>query len=1235
MISKRVKKNPSKILSVAVCLLLLAALCVTGTFMSVSTPKAYDIGEGNIYYEIESESHREAVQMLEDAQLEVAREAMVLLKNEDNALPIAKESKVTVFGNGQNKTVIRSNRIDTALENAGLVLNPTVREFYSSSDAPNRAYTPGNGQFVSGYQMYEAPVSTFDFTPESANFAEYSDAAFVVFSRSGGEGNDLPTRMAYNPDNTDSMGGFNDWDSDTPAPGARSADDHYLQLDQNETDLLDYVCENFDKVIVLINSFNAMELGFLDDPNHYAYHPEIKAAVLVGAPSAGADAIGEIVTGDVNPSGHTVDTFVRDLKKDPTWQNYSMNLQEGGNEYVYGSNNTSSGLHYVHYEEGIYIGYRYYETRGYEEGFDTPYTAEGDKAVNGTTTTEWDSWYDANVVYPLGYGLSYTTFDWELVSAQPDDGSVLAEDGEITVQVKVTNTGERPGKDVVQLYYTAPYNPKGADTAIEKAYVVLSGFQKTKLLEPQESETVTITMKVGDMKSYDYSDANGNGIKGYELEAGDYQLKLCRDAHTPVITLDYSVAEDIYYDTDEATGNKVENLFDDVSTGEGSADHYMSRADFEGTFPTSGVKYKKVTKEFIDSVNNVPTITEEFDKTQPWYSDEPVTFAEDTSHSEIKLNYLIGRDYDDPLWDAFLAQLTREEMYSFPDHGFYETQSLERVNKPYTRDCDGPWGWGGTNSDGHGLGSLCGPMVSQTWNPEMAFLRGSMMAETGYHDSRITGWYAPGMNTHRSAFSGRNNEYYSEDGYLAGVMASAEIQGAKSKGMYSYAKHFFLNDQETNRDTNGGILTWANEQAMREIYAKPFEISVKVGKVQAIMSVFNRIGTTRGRFSWPALTGLLRNEWGFEGMVVTDWANGGSKQEIDLMLRAGNDLRLGDGADPTNSDAANTPTHERAIYNAVKNIMFTVANSNAMNGVGFDWGEEVNDVPLTYDDVRVTVTKDKPADVSVATAVAPGKTDGIAYELVGGTLPEGLTLGADGRITGTGTGESGLYTVTVKATDTTTKYAYAFAPATATVSVVFQAEGESLAVEYTGSTLTAGMCGHDYTASVATATVQSSGDEQMVYKLADGSTLPEGLTMNSRGEIAGRPTAPVANHKFKVEASVLGSDTWIPTEAEFTISITGRMYLNARGINIYKQTAFERQLDLFVADGSAPAVTYAVKDGSQLPTGVTLDAASGKLSGSIADVGTYTFTITATADGYTATEAVITITVHEFAYVTE
>lgn len=1231
--NEKIKKNFRSVLASAVCVPMLAAAFVAAP-ITVKDANAVtkSVGEGNVYYEIESKDHNEAVKMLNQAQTEVAREGMVLLKNEDNALPIAEGSKVTVFGNGQRKTIVRSNTsVTDSLSKAGLEVNPTVNQFYMSGSAPGRTYSPGNGHNVSGYQTFEAPVDSFTFTPESAEFTKYSDAAFVVISRIGGEGSDLPTRMAYNEGGN--WGGFDDWNSDTPAPGARNADDHYLQLDQYETELLDYVCDNFEKVIVVINSFNAMELGFLDDPGHYAYHPEIKGALYMGGPAAGADAVGEIITGKVNPSGHLVDTYTRDFKKDPTWQNFSKNLETDGNRYTYGSSNTASNFYFVHYEEGIYVGYRYWETRGFDEGFDTPYDS-ADEGLNGTTTTLWDSWYDAHVVYPLGYGLSYTSFDWELVSQSPESGASLEKDGTVSATVKVTNTGTVAGKDVVQMYFTAPYEAGG----IEKAHVVMSGFQKTKLLEPNESQEITVTMKVEDMKSYDYSDANENDIRGYELEAGDYEIKLCRNAHEAEFVLDYAVDEDIYYDTDSVTGHKVENLFDDVSFNENGVKQYMSRSDFEGTFPTSGTKYKQVTRTFIDSMKT-PTVNAEFDEGKPWYSDEGVEFAEDASHSEIKLNHLIGRDYDDPLWDKFLSQMTREEMYSLPSRGFYETLALERLNKPGTHDCDGPWGWGGTNSDGHGLGSLCGPMISQTYNPDMAFLRGAMMAEAGYHGNRITGWYAPGMNIHRTPFSGRNNEYYSEDGYLSGVMAAAEIMGAKSKGMYSYAKHMFLNDQETNRDsggTSGGLVTWANEQAMREIYAKPFELAVKLGDVQAVMSSFNRIGTTLAQYSWATLTGLLRNEWGFEGMVVTDWRGGCSENEINYMVRAGNDLLLGTGSNPTNTDAMNTPTHERAVYNAAKNILFTVCNSNAMNGVGFDWGSPVEPLSIGYTDQRVTLTKDAAVSgTAVATATAPGKTDGIVYEVVGGSLPQGLTLNADGTLTGTPTGASGLYEVQIKASDTTQKYAYSFKPAVATVSFVLQAEGESLAVQYTGGALEAGLCGSDYSASVATATVQSTAEVRMVYTLKEGSSLPAGLTMNSSGLIAGRAETPVKGHQFTVIASVAGNDTWIPTEAVFTIDITGRMYLNKRTINIYKETDFERLLDLFVADAGSPDAVFAVADGSSLPEGVTLDAATGRLSGKINTVGTYKFTVTVTADGFTQTQAEITVQVHEFKYVAE
>ncbi len=1230
---KKTKSKFFKILPFVCCASMIAAVA-GGSFGGIMGKLTVQADDGT-NYEFEAKNSQEAEQNITELNLEIARESVVLLKNEDNALPIASTSKVTLFGNGQNKTAVGSEKsFSSVLSGAGLELNPTVLDFYNNS-APSRDYSPANGHLISGYAMYEANPSTFTFTPENANFTEYDDAAFVVFSRIGGEGFDLPTRMAYNAEG--GWGGYNRWDSQTAAPGARSVDDHYLQLDQNETELLDYVCEHFEKVIVLINSGCAMELGFLDDEGHYAYHPEIKAALLVNRLVQGMDALGEIITGKVNPSGRLVDTWSRDFTKDPSYMNFSRNLQTDGNRYVYGSG-TASGSYFVYYEEGIYVGYRYYETRGEVEGLETPYNST-EEQIKGTTTTNWNNWYDAHVVYPYGYGLSYTNFEWELVTQDPAESATLTKDGTISATVKVTNKGSVAGKDVVQMYYTAPYTEGG----IEKAHVVMSGFQKTGLIEPGASENVTVTMKVEDMKSYDYSDANENNIKGYELEKGNYQIKLMRDAHNEAtnqpITLNYSVAEDIYYDTDSVTGNKVENRFDDVSFNENGVKTYLSRADFEGTFPTSGALKKSVSKTFVDSLG-MPTVNEEYDADKPWHSDEHPTFAEEGDEAEIMLNYLIGRDYDDPLWDKFMDQLTREETYSLPGNGFYRTVGIERVNKPFTYDTDGPLGWALVPSlysdcpetvTGYYLSTVCGTVLSQTFNPDLAYRLGVAMAEAGYlATGRISGWYAPSMNIHRSPFGGRNYEYFSEDGYLSGVFAAAEISGAASKGMYAYAKHMFLNEQETNRVD---IATWANEQAMREIYAKPFELSVKEGHVHAVMSSFNRIGATPARQSYATLTQLLRDEWGFEGFVVTDYADGSNLTESDLMARAGNDLRLGRGG-PTNTDAANTATHEQAIRKAAKNILFTVANSNAMNGVGTDWGNPVKPVALEYADRRVTMTKDVsvPADTTVATAVAPGKTDGIKYEVVGGSLPQGVTLNEDGTFSGTPTGASGLYKVQVKASDTTTKYAYTFADATATISIVLQNEGENLAVKYENGTLANGVVGTEYSASVATASVQSAFDEKIIYTLKEGSTLPAGLSMNSSGQITGRPTEAVSGHKFTVIASVANSEDWIPTEAEFTLTIQGRLFLNKRTINIYKQTDFERTLDLYRADGGNASVTFALKTG-ELPAGVQLDAATGKLSGKIDAAGTYTFTVTVTADGYTTGEAEITIVVHEFRYV--
>lgn len=1173
---------------------------------------------GNIYYEFESTTLLQAKSKLTAVNNDIADEGIVLLKNEDNVLPLSETAKITLFGNGQNKTVAGAGSFTSALSGAGLILNPTVKAFYDS--AAGRTWRPSNGNFISGLPTYEVPVSTFTFG--ASDYNGYKDAAVVVFSRIAGEGTDLPTRMAKGGTN---WGGYDGWGSSTAVDGARSVDDHYLQLDQSETDLLAHVCDNFDNVIVLLNTGNMMEMGFLDDPGHYAYHPQIKAALQVGFPEQGTNAVGRILTGKINPSGHLVDTAARDHTKDPTFQNFSRNRAENGNRYYTGTG-TDSNYYFVHYEEGIYYGYYYYETRGFTEDT-SAYVTDGGSAphILGTTTNHWSNWYDAHVVYPLGHGLSYTNFDWELFNQSPAEGSQLTKDGKISATVRVTNSGTRAGKEVVQLYYNAPYYADG----IEKAHVVLGNFEKTGMIAPGEYEDIKISIDVSEMKSYDYSDANENEFTGYELEEGNYKIMLGRNAHASEIALNYTVPEDGYiYDVDPVTGNPVQNMFDDMSFNETyGVKQYLSRNDWYGTFPTSGTKYRAVTSAFINSLGI--SVNADYDKDKPWTADGPTTFAADSSNSEIKLNHLIGRDYDDPLWDSFVNQLTKTEIITVVSSGFYETASLERINKPMTRDVDGPWGWGGTNSGDHGVRSICGIMIAQTYNRDLAFDRGSAMAEVGYlGGAPITGWYAPGMNIHRSPFGGRNSEYYSEDARISGIIASAEIMGAKSKGMYSYAKHMFLNDQETNRDSDG-LLTWANEQSMREIYAKPFEITVKQGDVQAIMSSFNRLGTTVACHSWETCTGLLRNEWGFEGMVVTDWGVG--YMNVDACIRAGNDIKL-KVESPSNS-AGDVNTHNAALKRAAKNVLFTVANSNAMNGVGESWGNEVNDIPLIYNGESINFTKNKSASASVATATARGNVDSISYLKVAGTMPDGLTLNPDGTITGTPSGASGLYSVTIEAQDKTTSYFHTFSPARAEFSFILADEGEILGVEYTGGQLTDALCGTSYSASVATAKVQGSSSEVFEYTLADDATLPEGLFLSKNGTVSGTPTVPVMDYKFKVKAAILNNDLWEPTEAEFTINTIGRMYLNKREINVYIGKTFSRTLDLFMADGGNASVTFSVKDGSAMPKWLTLNSSTGEISGIPSAFGPYTFTISAKANGFTTAEAVITVNVHEPSYV--
>jgi beta-glucosidase len=853
---------------------------------------------------------------------QICEEGIILLKNENDALPLKNtEKKITIFGKNSVNLVLggsgsnagsaqASDMIDlyTSLRNAGFEYNPVIHDFYKRKESGSgRVATPGIGSILTGYPIAETPISSYTSAVRNS-YAQYPDAALVVISRICGEGYDLPRTMFWNGSN------YTSWADENRQiiPGARSMDDHYLQLDKNETDMIKEACQNFDKVIVIINSASPMELGFLDDPNHYAYNQNLKAALWIGNPgNSGINALGKVLNGSVNPSGKTVDTYARDFKNDPTWNNFGNNRVNNGNRYM--TDGKEKNAYFVEYEEGIYVGYRYYETRGFTDG---------------------EAWYRNNVVFPFGYGKSYTTFEWEVQDITPEVDSVISADSVISVSVKVRNTGNFAGKEVVQLYYTPPY----IEGEIEKAHVVLGDFVKTDLLEPGQEQTVTLTLNARNMASYDYNDANNNGFCGYELDVGDYEIKIMRDSHTLVESFTYRVDEQIQYTTDAVTGAQIQNLFDDVSN---HINEYLSRSNnwqnWSILAQTPSTQDRTVTQDFINSLN----FKTNDDADDPWFSNHTPNqsaYSLSAKEAKIKLYDLIGKDYDDPLWDQLMDQLTVDEMVDLISMGNFRTLNIDSIAKPLTIDADGPMGFAifmGDPSiyDTCYYASAC--VLGATWNIDLAEEMGKMIGNEGLignerGDGRpYSGWYAPAVNMHRSQFGGRNFEYYSEDGLHSGKLAQAIIKGAKSKGVYTYLKHFALNEQETNRDTTG-LITWANEQAMRELYFVPFEICVKEGQTTAMMSAFNRIGSIWSGGSYNLLTKLLREEWGFRGMVITDF-NLKPYMNLDQMIRAGGDLNLSPGKKITSTSS---PTAVTAIRKAAKNILCTVANSNAMNGIG-------------------------------------------------------------------------------------------------------------------------------------------------------------------------------------------------------------------------------------------------------------------------------------------------------------
>lgn len=862
----------------------------------------------SVYPTQKATNKAEAFANAQEVNLKLAEEGFVLLKNENAALPMNKGARISVFsknsvnlsygGSGSGGFDTSNNKdLYESLNDAGFITNPTLKRFYESSQSgPVRTANSSDLDNGDNQKIATAETPQSKYTDVVRNsYADYSDAALVVVTRIGGEGFDLPR---YQGD----------------SEGAVSADSHYLELDQNEIDLLTAVTDGtFKRVVVVFNTPSSFEATFLKDSAYAAFADKIDAAVWIGfTGSNGITALGEILNGDVNPSGRLVDTWAADFTKNPSFVNFGTGcLPDTTDKY-------DGGMYYsVDYEEGIYVGYRYYETRGETDGED---------------------WYNANVVYPFGYGLSYTTFDWTVGDAS---ASEIELGTTITVPVTVKNTGSVAGKEVVQLYASAPYTLGG----IEKAHKVLVGFAKTKLLQPGESETVTVSFDPYSAASYDYRDANSNGFSGYELEAGEYTLYVSRNAHESEKAIALNLAADVQIGTDPTTDSEVVNRYTDSENfldSDWQLDTMLSRADWEGTWPTPQTAQQhagtdRLYEEIRSEEHNNPT---DFDSEEyPWFGEEPTLTLRDLLPSAEAEGYEPVVSYDDERWEELMMGCDEEEMIALINNGAYHTLAMESVGLPATIHGDGPSGFTCFMSKEQVNGTcqyVSEPVMASTWNINLMNELGEAIGEEGTIGDKATGQpyssiYAPGVNIHRSPFGGRCSEYFSEDPFISGMMGAAEVQGIQSRGVLPTVKHFVANEQETHRSI-GGDLSWLSEQALREIYLKPFEYTVKLGETRGIMTSFNRIGTRWTGGDYRLLTEILRNEWGFNGLVICDFNTIPQYMIPRMMFYAGGSLDLATQQSAMWTDCDTSDAGDAIVLmRAVKDVMYALVNSNAMN----------------------------------------------------------------------------------------------------------------------------------------------------------------------------------------------------------------------------------------------------------------------------------------------------------------
>ena len=866
----------------AIAMLLAVVICVS---MICFGPMATLIGLATGSGTISNETNEEAAGVAE----EIMEDGIVLLKNE-SLLPLNETKKLNIFGwesinpayggagSGGINDLYDIVSLNQGLENAGFSINQELVDFYNNYGADN----PEMSIQKQSWTLPEPPVDTYsDELIKSAK--EYSDVAVVVLSRKAGEGhNDIPmdvSKAAYD-NNSDEYDDFPEGE-------------HYLQLSQTERDMVDMVCSNFNNVIVIYNGANQFELGFTNE------YPQIKSVVWCpGTGNVGFNALGKVFSGEVNPSGKTPDTFVYDMTTAPWWNNAEKteytNLADMAVEGMNAGTAQVYAPAFTNYVEDIYVGYKYYETAAQEGAID----------------------YDKTVQYPFGYGLSYTEFEQKM-------GELEEKDGQISVDVEVTNTGDVAGKDVVEVYYKPPYTNGG----IEKSSANLIEFAKTDLLQPGKSQIVTVTFSIEDMASYDE-----NNAKAYVLEKGDYVISINSDSHTVLDQKTYTADDDVVYkeenkrvSDDTAATNVFEDAKGDVT--------YLSRADHFAN-------YEEATKAPASAELGEPYVSEyhlnkNFDKTT--YLNDKDKMPTTGADNGLTLADMRDADYDDPRWEKLLDQLTVDEMSNMIAMAGYQTAAMDSVGKVGTLDFDGP---AAINNNFTGVGSIGFPIevvIASTWNKNLAQTWGECMGKIS-QEMGAEGWYAPGMNTHRTAFGARNYEYFSEDGVLSGNMGAKAVEGARKYGVYSYIKHFAMYEGNAKM-----VSVWSNEQAIREIYLKPFEISVKQGGANAVMVSWSFLGDKWTGESSNLMKTVLRDEWGFRGMALTDFFrnNGHGFMNADAALANGVDAMLSTfNGEENNVANPEHPTSVLQMRNACKNVMYTVVSSWAYDGKHKETGME-------------------------------------------------------------------------------------------------------------------------------------------------------------------------------------------------------------------------------------------------------------------------------------------------------